>query len=356
MMEQLLENPKVTPRTRKNAKSHHEEEVQVAMAKVAANLEALRTPGACMEPGCTGPVKAQKFVKKELRGYCEVHRQLRAFSLAAKITPDRARAEKLIRTQQAIHVHMTPGLALALLELNVNNRHLHPDRVDMFAEDMRSGDWHANNQGIGIGRDKVLYDGQHRLWAVVKSGCTVPMLVSTGLAEHARPTIDQGRPRTVGNALQMFDGQPQGASVAAWLRAIHTLETKRHAPLSHAVLRRAMFRYEKSIGWFLLHGPKKSYRRSAVIGALVYAHAAAPDQVEGFALRYMTGVNLVEGSPVLALRNYVTEHASRGMDSSRAVALKTLRCVLAELRGEQLARLAPSEEGYEYFRKLHEVS
>lgn len=354
MMEQQLEKSTVTRRVSKRTKVQHDARLDVAMAKVAANLEVLQAPGKCMEPGCSAPVKAHRFVKKELRGYCEVHRQLRSFSLSTAVTPDRVRAAKLFRAQQQVGcLDVSPGLALALLELNRKNRRLHQDRVEMFAQDMRNGDWHLNNQGIGLGRDRTLYDGQHRLWAVVKSGCTVPMSFTAGLSEQARPTIDQGRPRTFGNVLQMFDGQPNGARIASWLRAINTLQTKRHAPMSHSVLRREFARYEGSVDWFLLNEPKASYRKSAVIGALVYAHAVASEQVEGFARRYMTGVNLAEGSPVLALRNYVTEHGHRGPDSSRAVSLKTLKCVLAEMRGEQLSRLFPTEEGYEHFRKLH---
>jgi hypothetical protein len=357
MMEQQLEKPAVARKSRERVKVQRGAQVDIAMAKVAANLKALHSPGRCMESGCTAPVKAQRFVKKELKGYCELHRQLRRLSLSTQVTPDRSRAAKLVRTQQQVGcLDVTPGLALALLELNVSNRRLHQDRVEMFAQDMRNGDWHLNNQGIGIGRDRTLYDGQHRLWAVVKSGCTVPMSFTAGILEQARPTIDQGRPRTFGNVLQMFDGQPKGARIASWLRAINTLQTKCHAPMSHAVLRREIARYEGSLGWFLLNEPKASYRRSAVIGALVYAHAVAPEQVESFARRYMTGANLAEGAPVLALRNYVTEHDHRGPDSSRAVSLKTLKCVLAEIRGEQLSRLFPTEEGYEHFRKLHATS
>lgn len=359
MMERALEGSTVARRSRKaNVEREREEQpVVAAMAKVAVNLETLQSQKACQEPGCKTPVPKRRPPRKELRGYCEVHRQLRAFPLAEKLAPDRTGAAKLFRAHhQAGYINMTPSLALALLEVNVNNRRLELHRVETLAQDMINGDWHPNNQGVGVGRDKTLYDGQHRLWAVVKSGCTVSMLISWGLPEHARPTIDQGRSRSVGDALQMFDGQQHGPRVASWLRAIHTLHTKRHAPMSHAVARREMFRYEKSIAWFLAHGAKTSYQRSAVVGALVYAHAVEPQQVEDFARRYMTGANLAEGSPVLILRNYIAERGRGGAESSRAISLKTLRCLLAESRGEQLPRLLPTEEGYEHFRKLHSDS
>jgi hypothetical protein len=290
----------------------------------------------------------------KLKGYCDVHRQVRALALSVNIEPDRAAAARLVREKcAAVYIEVTPALALALLEWNRNNRSINPDRIEVYARDMVAGAWRPNNQGIAIGADKLLHDGQHRLWAVVKSGCTVRMLVAVGLPADACPTIDQGRSRSVGDALQIFDGQPNGKRIASWLKAIDVLHGGRRIPISHAVARRELLRFESSVRWFSSSNPRKPYGRASVIGALIYAHAVEPEHVETFTRRYLSGANLEEESPVLALRNYITDRVLGGADSSRAISLKTLKCLLADQRGESMGRITATEDAFDHFHQLH---
>ncbi|HVZ32333.1 MAG TPA: hypothetical protein VG963_07905 [Polyangiaceae bacterium] len=288
----------------------------------------------------------------------ELQRQARSLGISENAKPDRVTAAKLLnRTHcQASYIEMSPGLALALLERNTNNRRLDPRRVETYARDMANGDWHPNNQGVAIGVDNLLHDGQHRLWAVAKAGCDVRMLVVAGASTEARGTIDQGRSRSIGDGLQILDGQTRGNAVISWLRAIDLLLNKRTAPMSLSVARRELSRYEPSVAWFKINGPRaRPYARSSVVGALIYAHAASPEHVEGFTRRYVSGAQLEEGSPVLALRGYVAERMQRDADTPRAISLKTLRCVVADAHGEQLHRIPAAEEGLAHFRELHSV-
>lgn len=327
------------------------------IAKVSAQLAKTESER-CAEPECGAAVSLRRPPNAKLKGYCDVHRQLRAFALSENIEPDRVGAAKLLRKKcEAIYIDVTPALALALLEWNLNNRSINPDRIEVYARDMVANAWRPNNQGIAIGADKLLHDGQHRLWAVVKSGCTVRMLAAVGLPADACPTIDQGRSRSVGDALQIFDGQSNGKRVASWLKAIDVLvHGGRRIPMSHAVARRELWRFESSVRWFSSSSPRQPYGRAPVIGALIYAHAVAQEHVETFTRRYLSGANLDEESPVLALRNYVTDRVLGGADSSRAISLKTLKCLLADQRGEPMARITASEDAFDHFHQLHNVT
>jgi hypothetical protein len=250
---------------------------------------------------------------------------------------------------------VTPALALALLERNARNRPIAQERVDLYAKDMAMGAWHLNNQGIGLGEDGELFDGQHRLHAVVRAGATVRMLVVRGLPPAARATIDQGRSRSVGDALRMLDGELLGPRFAAWFRAIEGLTSKGHATVSHATVQRQIERYRPTLDWFVAHGPKtRPYARSPIVGALVYAHHVAADVVEDFTRGYTSGAGLLEGSPALALRSYAVERMHSRREADRTISLKTLRCVLAHIRGEHIERIMPTEEGFENFRGLHD--
>jgi hypothetical protein len=246
-----------------------DEGVTDVIAKVSTQLAKMER---CAEPGCRAAVSLRRPPNAKLKGYCDVHRQVRALALSVNIEPDRSAAAKLVREKcAAVYIDVTPALALALLEWNLNNRSINPDRIEMYARDMVAGAWCPNNQGIAIGADKLLHDGQHRLWAVVKSGCTVQMLVAVGLPADACPTIDQGRSRSVGDALQIFDGQPNGKRIVSWLKAIDVLHGGRRIPISHAVARRALWRFETSVQWFSSSNPRQPYGRAPVIGALIYA-------------------------------------------------------------------------------------
>lgn len=202
--------------------------------------------------------------------------------------------------------------------------------------------------------DGELYDGQHRLLAVVQADVTVPMLVVCGLEPNARVTIDQGRTRSVGDVMRIVDGRSRGATIAAWFRAIELLTTKRRLPLSHGIIQEQLVKYDASVKWFLVNVPKRrDLTRASIVGALIYAHRGSPGAVEQFTRRYLTGVNLVEGSPALALRNYVTMRMRIDAESHRIASLKTLRCVLGDIRGDVIERISTSEDALEHFRTLH---
>src|SRR5258706_8448145 len=61
------------------------------------------------------------------------------------------------------------------------NRPISERAVRQMAAAMLKGQWVASHQGIAFDVKGNLMDGQHRLWAVVRSQCTIPMLVTTGL-------------------------------------------------------------------------------------------------------------------------------------------------------------------------------
>src|SRR5687768_3937102 len=66
---------------------------------------------------------------------------------------------------------VTPDRAKQML-LNVRdkNRSLKENSVQIYAEAMRRGDWQFNGDPIRFGADGKLFDGQHRLTAIIRSG------------------------------------------------------------------------------------------------------------------------------------------------------------------------------------------
>lgn len=94
------------------------------------------------------------------------------------------------------------------------NRNVRQHRVDRYARDMEAGNWVENGESIKLDQEGVLKDGQHRLRAVVKSGCTIPMYFATVADDRAFSTIDTGMGRSDAFVLSV-EGIKNGRTVAA---------------------------------------------------------------------------------------------------------------------------------------------
>lgn len=81
---------------------------------------------------------------------------------------------------------VTPTHAKALLKTVQGNRRISYSAVDAYAEDMRNGKWDSQTgTAISIDEDGILRDGQHRLSAIVKSGCSIWMWVCRGVKSNS---------------------------------------------------------------------------------------------------------------------------------------------------------------------------
>jgi hypothetical protein len=117
-------------------------------------------------------------------------------------------------------IAVTPEMAEDWLEHN-NGRNRRPseDRVPIFADMMRNGEFLLIHQGIAFDDDNQLADGQTRLAAIAASGVTVPLFVSWGYSARTRVAVDDTRKRTFAGDLQM-NGIAQGHHVESLLRKI----------------------------------------------------------------------------------------------------------------------------------------
>lgn len=96
-------------------------------------------------------------------------------------------------------IKITPEKAKQLLKKNKKNRPVSQKRVKYYATLMEEGKWHTTHQGIAVSKSGIIIDGQHRLIAVVESGVTVMMNVTTGVEEETFKYVDVGYTRTTSN-------------------------------------------------------------------------------------------------------------------------------------------------------------
>jgi hypothetical protein len=120
-------------------------------------------------------------------------------------------------------MEITPQIAASFLEKNTRNRPLNAHHVKQLAKEMKTGRWKENGDTIRFNGD-LLIDGQHRLMAVVESGCSIRTLVVDGLSADVFSTIDRGRRRSGGDTLALL-GVINANTVAAALKWVHRITT-----------------------------------------------------------------------------------------------------------------------------------
>jgi hypothetical protein len=122
---------------------------------------------------------------------------------------------------------VTPAMAEAWMLYNKKNRKLKPFVVQKYADDMRKGYWEKSHQGIAFFEDGSLADGQHRLNAIIESGCEIEMLVTFNIPKSSILSIDRHSIRTTHDNIKLSQN-------ADWM-------TKKHIEIVNVILRLSQF-------------------------------------------------------------------------------------------------------------------
>lgn len=210
---------------------------------------------------------------------------------------------------------ITPDVARRYLEANLHNRTLSKKRVYQFAKDMFEGRWQSHSpQGISFDYDGRLIDGQHRLAAIIESGQSITMLVVEGLPPQMQDVIDIGTNRYMTQILSLHDVKNPNnvASIAAtWMRYHDTPDkvwTGNEFPTKSAMLSLIRERADSLQTAVLIGTEAKRATMAPVtpygcLWMLANEHDLLAD-FEPFHEKMISGSNLLEGDPRLALRGY----------------------------------------------------
>ncbi|MCH1867094.1 hypothetical protein [Nocardioides sp. CFH 31398] len=244
-------------------------------------------------------------------------------------------------------VDVSPALAETWLSRNPNNRNLRRPVVDGYARDMEAGRWRLNGETLKFSADGQLYDGQHRLNAIVQSGATVPMVVVRGLTPDVMPTVDAGAKRTYSDALKLT-GEENTATLAAVCR--RAVMWERGMRTNTGAIRPTPLEMDD---WLTRH---PEIRNSADLANRLASRERLPASVIGlchwlfseldgdaattFFLRVADGDGLAATDPIAVLRNRVTRLRLSGgrINETEGLAL-TIRAWNAHRDGETRTKL-----------------
>ena len=106
------------------------------------------------------------------------------------ITTEVKQAKRSNEIEQKV-LTVTPAHAEKWLEMNTGNRRIRPSHVRHLAKQMELGRWMLSPEPIVFSKNRLL-DGQHRLSAVLMSGCTIKASVALVQDEDVFRVLDQG--------------------------------------------------------------------------------------------------------------------------------------------------------------------
>lgn len=218
---------------------------------------------------------------------------------------------------------ITPQMAEQYLATMGSNRKLSTRNTEKLADMMRNGQWVFDGSPIRFNLDDELVDGQHRMWALIEADYSAEFLVVRGVVPEAFATMDTGKPRSFTDILSIEDPElSQIVALAATIQIIYRWEDGRRGSalsslggnVSQQVPNGTLLEFFRQNRDRLVEVARKSstlaHRNRAIPGS-AYAVAVwvfeAIDAADSqfFFDRLGDGAGLPEGSPILALRNYL---------------------------------------------------
>lgn len=221
-----------------------------------------------------------------------------------------ARARLREAATKTEEVLVTPVMAEAWLKtLNTHNRPINVSKVLQFAMDMEAGRWGRTSVPIIFALSGWLMDGQHRLEAVVLSGCAQTFVVVRNEPDEAQAVIDLGSSRTPTDQLHVFDITVSKSVAAAirvyieWQRGMLFGDARRARTSTPTIVAWAQANPVKVEALARLESVVRAVpaTRSVVMAVALRLQEIDYDDAVSFMRSVASGANLAPGSPRLAL-------------------------------------------------------
>lgn len=222
-----------------------------------------------------------------------------------------------------------PAEAEEMLKQVETQRKLISGHVQFLAREMKEGRWKINGDTIRFA-GKKLYDGQHRLHAVIQSGVSIWVLIVEELPEDVFDSIDTGRMRQAGDVLSTYNMGSNPFLMAAAARFLwyyeHSVPLESSARVSnHEIVEIVK---KNSVLRFLADymARRKPFGNSSVVAALCMINKrVGRDMTMFFAEKLVTGGEIKADDPIRHFRDkWLMEGSHRSTRSNRAIWIAVL--------------------------------
>lgn len=216
---------------------------------------------------------------------------------------------------------ITPAVADAMLQANTGNRRLRQQRVERYAREMLKAQWLDDGSNIGFDWNNRLIQGQHRLAGVVLAGATNPNIsfewvVVRNLDPAVYAVLDQGLGRSGADALGADVGNGKNKFAITRLYLVWIMDGDPRSRADVEVIGRSdVAEYYHDNEQAVQEAADMAYKfyrffaggNNSAWGAFIMRiwelnQSAAQEFLDGV----LTGADLPQESPILALRNFLS--------------------------------------------------
>lgn len=248
---------------------------------------------------------------------------------------------------------ITPEKAVEILSRMVDNRHPNERRVREYAQRMLSGEWRISDP-IKFDTEDRLYDGQHRVMAVVKAGIPVEFAVIRNMPTNAKLYCDMGQARSTLHIANIMGLRLQSTKISCTKEIMRMTYILQSAGISHHLAIKMYMKYSNGVDFACRNIKCESGVRiqnscfpAAIAKAYFYENHATLDR---FARAFYTG--FAEGEheyAAITLRNSFLKEAKGKLGGSERVnwTYKTLSAIQHFIKKNPVKRIsAASQDPY----------
>lgn len=212
---------------------------------------------------------------------------------------------------------------------------------DAYKRDIETDRWIPSDESIGIDFNGVVYNGRHRLTALVESGKEWPFYVTFNCLEEAKFTVDSGAKRNQSEKLRMVIDTKLGNRTTGFCKAIMKgLQNK----LRYTETEIAEFahKWQDLVLWTSKNLPKGRVEVQAAVGKAYLWYG--PEKIEPFAERLRDVRFTEDGDPARALYLALTKAKINRINVALVAYKKTLSAIEATITNKPLSRLYERDE------------
>jgi len=223
-------------------------------------------------------------------------------------------------------VLLTPEDAAKLLAVSEGQaqRNIRKSAVERLAHAIESGQWRLTHQAIALDASGVVLDGQHRLHAIVRAGIPVQVQIARDVPRSSFDVIDTGATRSPSDVLRI-GGHTNVNILAASARLLLTYDAVVGTTDTFNAVRPRftsadiLLEADSDRGLILQQAVHPAATIAQTLGrsgyttwlaALIVILRTWPGVSPGIAFEFLNslrdGTNLPPGSPVLALRRFLS--------------------------------------------------
>lgn len=236
---------------------------------------------------------------------------------------------------------MAKELLNAIWTVADGNRNMKEWLKDGYKRDIEADRWIPSDEAIGIDYKHTVYNGRHRLTALVETGKEWPFYITFNCLEEAKFTVDSGAKRNSSEKLRMVIDTKLGNRTVGFCKAIMRGVQSR-VRYTETEIAEFAHKWEPLVEWISKHLPTS---RAEVQAAIAKAYLFyGPEKIEPFCERLREVKFSEDNDPARALFFALQRSKVNRINVALVAYKKTLQAVECIVNNKGLQRVFERDE------------